>query len=373
MKRTFLMTWISIIVLFCSMSCVRVKNHNADTSVKESSFETSPHTTLSRDKTGGSLGGSSTGTISQNNQQQDKLTLEQKMFKENKVLDQLKFAASLEKEVFKVILPEDQQRISQFEVVAYALEQYLNIKSGQLIGYECQKLNITQNGYRKFSFKSFCLKEPKTIAEIIFQSDDLSSFVVRFFTKEWQAVVGTSAQLVGGDRECTFKIASKAIEKLTCDHTVFNINQSSHDVSLQDIRIKTFEYSRTGQQEVRLVGGLYKDMIEVKKIKLTIPTVGKIKYEEKKLKIKDDFAEMQKKLLGEKNEQQPPQPLQQENVKHENQNEITTEIPKTGESEKAEQKENGEQGVSAGQIPEEKPTQNPNTGVIDSNGPTHER
>ena len=375
MKRTFLMTCISIIVLFCSMSCTRSKNRNTETSAKDNSAESSQafdYTNKTEE-----LRISSATTTGQG-LSQGLLTNEQKMFKEQKILDQLKFAASLEKEIFKVILPEDQQRLSQFEVLSYALEQFLNVKSGQLVGYECQKLNLTQNGYQKFSFKSFCFKEPKTLAEIVFQSGGNHSFTVRFFTKEWQSVIGTSAQLVGGDRECVFKIENKTIVRLTCDHTVFNINQSSQDVSLQDIRIKTFEYSRNDQQEVRLVGGLYKDMIEIKKIKLTIPTIGKIKYEEKKLKIKDDFADMQKKLLGEKTEQQQPptqqQPQpQQESVKHENQGEITVESPKANENEKTERKENSEQTLDNSQTYEEKPTQNPNSGVIDSNSPTHER
>jgi len=374
MKRTFLMTCISIIVLFCSMSCIRLKNHNTETSAKDNSAESSQAVDSAK-KTDELRTGSAT-TTSQG-LSQDLLTTEQKMFKEHKVLDQLKFAASLEKEIFKVVLPEDQQRLSQFEVLSYALEQFLNVKSGQLVGYECQKLNLIQNGYQKFSFKSLCLKEPKTLAEIVFQSGANHSFVVRFFTKEWQSVIGTSAQLVGGDRECVFKIENKTLDNLTCDHTVFNINQSSQDVSLQDIRIKTFEYSRNGQQEVRLVGGLYKDMIEIKKIKLTIPTIGKIKYEEKKLKIKDDFADMQKKLLGEKIEQQQPPtqppPQQQESVKHENQGEVTVESPKTNDSEKTEHKANSEQVLDSSQTYEEKPTQNPNSGVIDSNSPTHER
>lgn len=354
MKRTFLMTWTSIIVLFYGMSCFQFKSQNASEYSKENSTKNSQVDIKNKASTSAQL--SSVSSTMNQNTKEDALTLEQKMFKERKTVDQLKFAASLEKEVLKVLLSEDQQRNSQFEIIAFALEQFLNIKSGQLVGYECQKLNVVQSGDRKFLIKSFCLKQPKTLAEIIFQAATEESFIVRFFTKEWQAVIGTSAQLVGGDRECVFKVVNKKIEKLTCDRTVFNTTQSSQDISLQDIRIKTFEYSRSTQQEVLIEGGFFKDMIEIKKIKLTVPIIGKIKYEEKKLKIKDDFADMQKKLLGENSEpkndekldkKNTPKPQQQETVNYENQNQ--------------------------NQNATETPTQNPNSGVIDSNSPNYER
>lgn len=351
MKSYFLTICISFNVFFYGMSCTDLKNK-------------SPISSENRDKISSNSELSLMTNTNQSFQFKD-LTLSQAQveFKRRKILDDMKFAASLEREIFRVILSEDQQRLSQFEVLALAAEQYLNIKSGKLLGYECQKLNLTRSVNNVYLVQSYCLKKPRILAEITLQDGLNQSYSVKFFNQEWLSLIGGSAQLTNGNRVCVFTIDKNQLQKINCENTLFNLNQSSRDTSLQDLRIQTFEYSRNSSEEVRLVGGFYKDLIEIKKIKLTVPLQGRIKYQEKKLKIKDDFADMQKKLLGEKDE------LKQENTQNENTKSKNTEKNLENTAGQEGRDKDSEGSTAA----DEQPTQNPNSGVIDSNAPTYER
>ena len=215
--------------------------------------------------------------------------------------EQFKFLGSLEKEVFKIILDDKVFFANQFEVLSYGADQFLNAKSGVLNGYDCQKidLQILRGSQRTIHFVNNCAKSPRIIAELYFETQNNNTYKIRFISSEWVSLIGYSAQLSSQDRVCTIVGVGKQVDRFFCENTKLTTNSNRADVSLNEINLKKYEYDRHKKNEIEIEGGIYKDLIEIKKISLQVPSAGSVKYSEKKLKIKDDFEKLQKTLLGE--------------------------------------------------------------------------
>lgn len=76
----------------------------------------------------------------------------------------LKFIASLEKEVLKLILEASAPDVNQFEVLAFGFDKFNGAKTGFLPGFGCQKIAV-RAGTKKFEIFSECTKPAKKLAE----------------------------------------------------------------------------------------------------------------------------------------------------------------------------------------------------------------
>ncbi len=200
-----------------------------------------------------------------------------------------KFLASLETEILKLIIPMALPVVNQFDVLSYAFDLQAQVKRPSLKSYECQKINLI-NTEKKITVMSECEKPFKVLAEIDVLSDKL--YVVKFINTSWTSVVGLSATLQTDPRECVIKVKLNTPLEMDCTNTSYTINADSH---LQDLKIKKYNYSyktnhSKNENEVLIEAGIYKNLIEIKKIKMTVPFSGQIKIIEKEIEVKDDFA-----------------------------------------------------------------------------------
>ena len=200
-----------------------------------------------------------------------------------------KFLASLETEILKLIIPTALPAVNQFDVLSYAFDLQAQIKRPSLKSYECQKINLITTE-KKITVMSECEKPFKVLAEIDVLSDKL--YVVKFINASWTSVVGLSATLQADPRECIVKVKLNTPLEMDCRNTSYTIKADSH---LQDLKIKKYNYSykinnSKNENEVLIEAGIYKNLIEIKKIKMTVPFSGKIKIIEKEIEVKDDFA-----------------------------------------------------------------------------------
>lgn len=199
-----------------------------------------------------------------------------------------RFLASLENEILKLIIPTSLPPVNQFDVLSYAFDLQAQIKRPSLKSYECQKIKLNLSE-KKIIVLSECEKPFKTLAEIDTLTEKL--FVIRFMNASWASVVGISATLQPEPRECVVKLQANQPLEMECTNTTYTLNADSH---LQDLRIKKYSYKSKKEtkdsNEVAIEAAIYKDLIEIKKIKMTVPFSGQIKIIEKEIEVKDDFA-----------------------------------------------------------------------------------
>jgi len=209
---------------------------------------------------------------------------------------QLKFIASLEKEVLKLLLDNTAPEVNQFEVLAYGFDKFNGAKTGFLPGFGCQKIAV-RAGTKKFEIYSECTKPAKKLAEISEDVVNKNKLTVVFFTPNWKVILGNAAG-INPDRVCQFSIKDNKVQSFDCKDTVFSPRITGLDINLYELKIKKYEFNRNQANELVIEGGQYKDLIETKKINMTVPMTGKISIIEKEIKVKDDFTDMQNKLLG---------------------------------------------------------------------------
>lgn len=208
----------------------------------------------------------------------------------------LRFIGSLEKEVLNLLLPSSSPEVNQFEVLAYGFDKFNGAKTGFLNGFGCQKIAV-RGAAKKFEVFSECTKPAKKLAEI---SEDLgrtTSYTVVFLTSNWKVILGNAAG-INPERVCHFTLKDNKVQTMDCQDTVFGPRVSGLDINLHELKIRKYSFNRNQAEELVIEGGQFRDMIEIKKINLTVPISGKISIIEKELKVKDDFADMQNKLLG---------------------------------------------------------------------------
>ncbi|AZZ36989.1 hypothetical protein CIK05_09350 [Bdellovibrio sp. qaytius] len=208
----------------------------------------------------------------------------------------LKFIASLEKEVLKLILENKAPEINQFEVLGYGFDKFNGAKTGFLSGFGCQKIAV-RAGAKKFEIYSECTKPAKKLAEISEDLTNKNKLTVIFLTSNWKVILGNAAG-INPDRVCQFTLKDNKVQSMDCQDTVFSPRITDLDINLYELKIKKYSFNRNQADELVVEGGQFKDMLEVKKINMTVPMTGKISIIEKELKVKDDFTDMQNKLLG---------------------------------------------------------------------------
>lgn len=209
---------------------------------------------------------------------------------------QIRFIASLEKEVLKLILENSAPDVNQFEVLGYGFDKFNGAKTGFLAGFGCQKIAV-RAGVKKFEIFSDCTKPSKKLAEINQDVINKNKFTAIFLTANWKVILGNAAG-INPDRVCEFTLENKKVQTLDCQDTVFSPRFTTLDINLYELKIKKYTFNRNQAQELVIEGGHFKDLIETKKINLTVPMTGKISVIEKEIKIKDDFTDLQNKLLG---------------------------------------------------------------------------
>ena len=229
----------------------------------------------------------------------------------------LKFIASLENEILKLLIPGSVPRTNQFDVLASGFEKLAGAKVGFLVGFDCQKISVKASR-KHFDIFSECIRPPKKLAEMTEES--AYKYSVLFLSQHWPTIVGSSATLNPTDRICNITLKANKVQILECKNSVFSLQATQKDISLLELRITRYLFNRDQKEEVIVEGGQYKDLIEVKKVNLKIPMTGKISVIEKELKVKDDFVDMQNKLLG--REEVKPVPVK-ETPKEVNKNEKT--------------------------------------------------
>lgn len=216
--------------------------------------------------------------------------------REKNIAANLKFIGSLEKEVLKLLLQDRSPEVNQFEVLAFGFDKLNGVKTGFLPGFGCQKIAV-KNAPKKFDIFSECTKPAKKLAEI---SEDVSNpnrLTVVFLTSNWKVILGNAAG-INPERTCEFTLKENKVQAFECKDTVFSPRITGLDINLHELKIRKYVFNRNQSDELVVEGGQYKDLVENKKINLTVPMAGKISIIEKELKVKDDFADMQNKLLG---------------------------------------------------------------------------
>lgn len=208
----------------------------------------------------------------------------------------LKFLSSLENEVLKILLQDQRPEVNQFEVIAFGFDKYNGVKTGVLQGFGCQKIAV-RSVRKKFEVYSECTKPAKKLADISEDIDQKNHFSIVFLTSNWKVILGNAAGL-NPERVCSFTLKDNKVQSLNCKNTVFSPRTTGLDINLLEFKIRKYVFSRNQSEELFIEGGQYKDLIENKKISLTVPMSGRISVIEKELKVKDDFLDLQNKLLG---------------------------------------------------------------------------
>lgn len=170
-----------------------------------------------------------------------------------------------------------------------------------------------------------------------------NKLTVVFFTPNWKVILGNAAG-INPERVCQFSIKDNKVQSFNCKDTVFSPRITGLDINLYELKIKKYEFNRNQADELVIEGGQYKDLIETKKINMTVPMSGKISIIEKEIKVKDDFTDMQNKLLGLEKADEETKEVPKEDVKDGQKEESAKEenTPHTAEPEYFNEAEGGE-------------------------------
>ena len=201
------------------------------------------------------------------------------------------FAASLEKEALKVLTKNSTfDKPTLFSVLSYAIEADSGIKTKAPSPIDCSRFRIdTQPKNAKiFRILKVCQIPEGVVAEI---QADLSSetMTIHFFVKEWISVLGYSATIGGDEIKCGLKVLNKKLDSLNCQGWIRMLSSTAN--SAEELRLKTFLFDRNSPHQFVLKGGIYKDLVEHKKIEVYVPVEGKIKRIEHEIEVIDEYLE----------------------------------------------------------------------------------
>lgn len=256
-----------------------------------------------------------------------------------KIATHFRFAASLEREILKTIRPGLTLPMTQFEVLSTVLDQRVGIKKN-FARVDCKLFKIEPQNTLYLFFKQ-CQNPQVRVADI--ETKTKNQITVHFYTSEWASVVGQSVALTAVDRVCVLTIEDDKLKRLSCENTNMTLDQS---MDVQELRLKEFVFDQKAEFQVQVSGGFYKNLVEHRKLNMKIPFDGKIKIIEKELKVRDDFAGLDR-----------PRKIETENVETQNSQNQTIEVPDGPKSneEKSEKnnQENNPEEINQEKHPEE--------------------
>lgn len=205
------------------------------------------------------------------------------------------FSASLEKEALKILTKNSQfDELTLFSVLSYALETSYGVKKTPPSRLDCSRFRFSEDlntkGFsaRKVSVFKTCQRPESLIAEIGISANQ-SELSITFLSKEWIPVLGLSATLSGANVQCQLRLEKKKLAGLVCENWIRTVGVTN--VSAEELRLKTFVFDRSNAHQFVLKGGLYKDLVERKKIEIDVPLEGKIKRFEKEIEVIDQYAD----------------------------------------------------------------------------------
>lgn len=222
----------------------------------------------------------------------------------------LYFAASLERESLRLISKNSSlESTTLFSVLSYAFEIASGTKKSPPRNIDCGRFQIEKTAEKKLRILKSCQKPFQEVAMIQSRMED-SEFEVTFKIKEWAQVVGLSVTLTNPDVVCLLRLKEKKLNSMVCDSWAYFLSAS--DASATEVHLKTMSFFRDREQQLKLSGGFFHDLIERRKIDITVPLEGKIKLIEKEIEVKDDFADKVKTSEEVLNEKEKKQQSQQE-------------------------------------------------------------
>ena len=216
---------------------------------------------------------------------------------EKKDLDELKkwsekirFLASIEKESLKVL--NSNISFTQLEVISFAFDRYVGIKKPN-IGLFCHQFEIKQISKMDFEIFVTCEKPVKKMAEVKLTSlvNGGANSEIHFFTREWAPIIGEFPALTAPDRNCYFSVKDNAIASISCKNTVYALPPEF----LEELRLEQFEYQKSKDNQLSIDGGVFRDLVKRREIKMNVPMAGAIEIVERELKVRDDFEHLLKK------------------------------------------------------------------------------
>lgn len=210
---------------------------------------------------------------------------------ENEFLDYLRFAGSVEIEIFKIVdskLKSTQKIPSQLMILSQLLDSKFNKKTASRapIFYNCYKTAVQNTSNNEVEVLKTCEKKGQVIARV--KRNNSNSFEVNFVQSEWQSVIGDSAMLNLKDKICLLTISNNKVYEISCDNTLITIGAGAQ---LEEIKLHNFKFNRAAKNQIVVSGGRFKDFLERSKINILVPDDGKIKFKEEELSVRDDYAE----------------------------------------------------------------------------------
>jgi hypothetical protein len=290
--------------------------------------------------------------------------------------ESLYFAASLERESLRLISKNSSlEPTTLFSVLSYAFEVASGTKKSPPRNIDCGRFQIEKVETGKLKVLKVCQKPYVNVAILQSRMED-TEFEVTFKIKEWASVVGLSVTLTNPDIVCLLRLKDKKLNSMVCDGWSYFLSAS--DASATEVHLKTMSFYRDKQQQLKLAGGFFHDLIERKKIDITVPLEGKIKLIEKEIEVKDDFADKIKTsedVLNEKEKSQQKNPEDHEEKDYqkwikegENQNQSQDQTSGQSQEQGSQQNQSNEnqnqsqnqeviEGESSGGVPQQ-PTKN---------------
>lgn len=201
-----------------------------------------------------------------------------------KKADLIRFLASIEKETLKVVQPS--LTTTQWEVISYAFDKFVGIKKAHA-GFFCHQFDVVNSSKDFFEIFATCEKPVKKLADIRFAE---TSDVI-FYSKNWAPVIGEFPSLTAPDRNCHFVHKETVIASFVCKNTIYALPPEM----VEEMRLERFEYDRSAHDQVSIEGGVFKDLVKRRDLKVKVPLSGAIEIVEKELKVRDDFEHLLKK------------------------------------------------------------------------------
>lgn len=209
------------------------------------------------------------------------------------------FSNSLEREALKLILKDRSlQRLTLFSVLSYIAETDSGAKKSTPSGLDCGKYEIQKQG-KTLLVKKACYTPSLEVARIDEVAVD-SEYRVEFLIREWASVVGLSVSLTGENVICSLKIQEKKLYRLTCENWSYLTNEDQTSSTV--LKAKEFNFQRDSQKQFVIKGGFFKELVENKKIDITVPLEGKIKIFEKEIQVIDEFLDKKEVINAKKEE-----------------------------------------------------------------------
>jgi hypothetical protein len=210
------------------------------------------------------------------------------------------FSNSLEREALRLILKDASlQKLTLFSVLSYVVETNSGVKKSTPSRLDCGKYEIQRVAKTTRIFKA-CVKPSIEIAQIQTIEED-KEYQFDFMIKEWASVVGPAVALTGSDVRCTTLIKDKKLQHFSCEN--WSYQTSEDQISSTLVKAKDFVFQRDAKKQFTIKGGFFKELIENKKIDISVPIEGKIKIVEKEIEVIDEFAENKIEVKNEKKEE----------------------------------------------------------------------